>query len=92
MFFPLKFGLFNTAFIEFGPNSHSDIKVRKLVDFENTFEYKLGVVVVHGYISSTQETEVGGPPQVQGQPGVQRRTLSMSRKKNTYGYIFLNIL
>lgn len=88
MFLPLKFGLFDTAFIEFGPNSHSDIKVRKLVDFENTFEYKLGVVVVHAYISSTQETEVGGPPQVQGQPGGQRRTLSMSRKKKILMDIF----
>lgn len=87
MFLPLKFGLFDIAFIEFGPNSHSDIKVRKLVDFENTFEYKLGVAV-NAYISSTQETEVGGPLQVQGQPGVQRRTLSMSRKKKVLRDIF----
>lgn len=44
MFLPLKFGLFDIAFIEFGPDSHSGIKVRKLVDFENTFDYKLGMV------------------------------------------------
>lgn len=44
MFLPLKFGLFDIAFIELGPDSHSGIKVRKLVDFENTFDYKLGMV------------------------------------------------
>lgn len=44
--------------------------------------------MVHAYIPSTQEAEVGGPLQVQGQPGVQRRTLSMSRKKRILIDIF----
>lgn len=46
-------------------------------------------MLVCAYIPSTQESEVGGSLQVEGQLGVQRKILSMSRKKEYLWIYFL---
>lgn len=74
--------------MELEPNSDFifyQSKKKKLIYFEKAFEYKLRMVV-HVYISSTQEAEARGSVQVQGQPRVQSEILSISTKENYCGY------